>query len=179
MTLGLDPIDATRGGCSEVFIRLSCFASSLFCGTGLASLSLFATDLFDSASSPLLCLIRSPFLLFSQIFFITFPCLLIGVFLFVRTEKAIAPRWTIYSISIGLLALLGNWKNIETHYITWPIWIIANAMLVVATWFFVQWRRNRWEQEILDLKIENQQRREEISKLHGTNSIPLYTIDDE
>jgi hypothetical protein len=52
-------------------------------------------------------------------------------------------------------------------------------MLCTATWFFIQWQRNRWVQELEILKDENRQRRADMHAEFGTSPLNMYEIDDE
>lgn len=51
-------------------------------------------------------------------------------------------------------------------------------MLATATWFFMQWSRNRWIQEMAELKAENQQRRLELQEKFGTVATNMYSDDE-
>jgi len=54
-----------------------------------------------------------------------------------------------------------------------------DSMMCVATWFFIQWQRNRWIRELETLKEENRQRRIEMHEEFGTSPLKLYDNDEE
>ncbi len=99
--------------------------------------------------------------------------------MFIRTDKDIAPRWAGFATVISFFVIAGNWRDIKHHWLSWPIWLILSMMLCTATWFFMQWQRNRWIQEIETLKDENRQRREEMHEEFGTSPLNMYEVDDE
>lgn len=179
MNLKFDPVDVVGAGCWDVISRLFLFATSLWMGTGIAAWALKAPDLLESPLDALVLFFLGPAFLLSPIVFLTIPCVLVGLFMFTRTEKELAPRWVIFANVMGLLCLLGYWKSIDYHYVTWPIWILLASMLSVATWFFIQWNRNRWIKELEELKEENRQRRAEMQEQFGTANTNMYGFDEE
>ena len=111
MTIKFDPVDVVRAGCWDCISRLFLFASSLWVGGGIGAWALKANDLLDSPVQPIVTFMLGPFYLLTTFAFITFPIVLTGIFMFVRTEKDMAPRWAGFATVISLLILLGNWQH--------------------------------------------------------------------
>jgi hypothetical protein len=179
MSLKFDPADVVGAGCWDMLTRLFLFASSLWMGSGIGAWALYGTDLLDSPVQPIITLLIGPVFLLSPLVFLTFPAVLIGLFVFIRTDKDFAPRWAGFATLIGLMILLGNFRSIEHHWLTWPVWLLMDSMICVATWFFIQWQRNRWIRELETLKEENRQRRVEMHEEFGTSPLKLYDNDEE
>ena len=179
MNVKFDPVDVVGAGCWDCISRLFLFATSLWVGGGIGAWALNADDLLDSPVQPIVTFLIGPFYLLSALAFITLPTVLIGIFIFIRTEKELAPRWAGFASAIGFFVLLGNFRGVKHHWLSWPIWLILTLMLCTATWFFIEWQRNRWVQELEILKDENRQRRADMHAEFGTSPLNMYEIDDE
>lgn len=173
MSLKFDPVDVVGAGCWDVLMRLFLYGSSLWMGSGIGAWALYGADLFDSPLQPIITFLIGPAFPLSSLVFLTFPAVLIGMFVFIRTEKDIAPRWAAFATLIGLLIPLGNFRNIERHWLTWPVWLLLDSMMCVGTWFFIQGQRNRWIQQLETLKQQNHQRRVEMHEEFGTSPVKL------
>lgn len=178
MNLKFDPVDVIGAGCFDTIRRIFLFGTSVIVGCGIGSWSLHAGHMFDNPWEPILFFLAGPIHLLSASAFVSFPLLIAGLFIMIRSEEDLAPRWAGLVSSLGLLVVLGYFKQIDSHWLTWPLWLLMTAMLCTATWFWMKWSRNRWVQEILELKEENQQRRHEIHEKFGTVAINIYDIDE-
>ena len=178
MALKFDPVDVIGAGCWETLLRFFLFVSAVMVGCGIGSWSLHAGHMFDEPWSPILYFLVGPLHLFSYTIFISFPLGVAGLFVLFRSEEPLAPRWAALASSLGFLVVLGYFKDIEHHWLTWPLWFLMTSMLCTATWFWMKWSRNRWAQELLDIKVENQERRNELHEKFGTVSTNMYDLDE-
>lgn len=176
MNLKFDPVDVVGAGCWDMLSRLFLFITAIFIGCGIGSWSLHVHEMFSSPEEPLLMFLIGPIHLLSSWAVISLPLLLAFLGIFVRTEKELAPRWAGLAISMAIFCLCGYFK--EAHWIAWPLCLLLCAMLATATWFFMQWSRNRWIQEMAELKAENQQRRLELQEKFGTVATNMYSDDE-
>jgi hypothetical protein len=178
MNLKFDPVDVFGAGCWDAISRIFLFVSSIFMGCGIASWALFADNLLDEPLSPFFAFLVGPLHLFSAWALLAFPVMICGWFVMIRSEENLAPRWAGFAVVMGLFCMLGQSRSIGIPWISWPVWILLSAMLCTATWFFMQWQRNRWIQEMAELKAENEQRRLEIQEKFGTAATTMYSNDE-
>ena len=177
MNLKFDPVDVVGAGCWDAITRVFLFVTAVFIGCGIASWAINVRSLLDEISAPIMYFLIGPVYLLSVWAIIGFPVLIGGCFMMVRTEATLAPRWTGLAIALGLLCMCG-YGHADKAWLSWPLWIVLNAMYATATWFFIQWSRNRWIQEMAELKAENEQRRLEIQEKFGTVATNMYNNDE-
>ena len=178
MNLKFDPVDVVGAGCWDTISRLFLFATSVMVGCGIGSWALHAHHMFDDPWEPILYFIIGPAHLLSAWALISFPLLLAGLFMMIRSEEELAPRWAALASILGLLCVVGYFRDFNSRWLPWVLWLVMSAMLCTATWFWMQWHRNRWIQEIEEIKAENHQRRQELHDKFGTVSTNMYDIDE-
>lgn len=178
MNLKFDPVDVVGAGCWDTISRLFLFASAVVVGCGIGSWSLHAHHMFDEIWTPILVFFLGPIHLISWWAAINFPLLLAGLFVMIRSEEALAPRWAGLATCLAYLCVLGHYSANDAFRFAWPLCLLMTAMLCTATWFWIQWHRNRWIQEIEEIKAENHQRRQELHDKFGTVATNMYDIDE-
>jgi hypothetical protein len=102
-------------------------------------------------------------------------------FKYSRLDGGSGIRWGIFTGVIAALSL-----GMYTHQND-PEWLPASAawgtgaitlgMLGTALWFMRQWQMNRWATELLELQIENAERRRELEEGSGTESTGPEPLD--
>lgn len=178
MNLKFDPVDVVGAGCGVAIARVFRLFATIFMGCGIASWSIHTTRMFGEPWEPFVYFISGPVHLLSIWICFSLPTLIEGIIMIVRSDEPVGLRDVVFATILGLWCMLGYRSEMKSPALSWTLWIILSAMLATATWFWSQWSRNRWMQEIAELKAENDLRRQELQEKFGTVAPNMYSNDE-
>lgn len=166
-----DPVDAMGDGCWHVLSRFLAFCACLWLGSFMGIVAVENTELLGDLFDTFHLFLIAPTALINILFPLTLGLFIAAIFWF-RSENSLAIAGPVFCSALSLIIVLrgkpNTWEDFTTQ---WLIWLVLQCMLGTFSWYHTRLRRNRWLQEMELLRIENDQRRVELKRDFGTDSI--------